>query len=313
MIKLFSGSAHPSLSQEVAKLLKIPLSKSEVVRFANSEVRVRIIDSVKNETCVIIQPTSNPTDFNLMELFLFCDSFRRLEAKKVIGFIPYFGYARQDIQHRTGECVSVNVVIKFLEDIGFFKIYTIDLHNLATEGVFSIPFRNISTMQLLAENIKKYLLKNKIKIDVNNVAIISPDQGGVERARKFGTYFFNTEAFPLVMIEKKRDLTNIHKSKTLDLYGNVQRKVAILVDDMVISGSTLAPAVEICLEKGAKKVVAAISHHDFSAKAPQIIQESRLEKFFTTNTIPLKKEQKFSKLIEFSVAPLIAEELKSFM
>ena len=247
MLKLFSGTAHPKLTQEVASLLHIPVSKSEVVRFVNSEVRVRIIDSVKNKICVVIQPTSNPTDSNLLELFLFCDCLRRLEAKKVIGFIPYFGYARQDIQHRTGECVSVNVVIRFLEEIGFFKIYTIDLHNLATEGVFSIPFRNISAMQLLAQNIKKYLLKNKIIINIDNIAIVSPDQGGIERARKFGKYLFNNDSFPLVVIEKKRDLEHVHQSKTLDLYGDVTAKVAILVDDMVISGSTLVPAAEICL------------------------------------------------------------------
>lgn len=310
MLKLFSGSAHPALTTEVAKLLKISISQSEVVRFANSEVRVRIIDRVKNETCVIIQPTSNPTDSNLMELFLFCDALRRLEAKKVIGIIPYFGYARQDVQHRMGECVSANVVIRFLESIGFDKVYTIDLHDEATEGVFSIPFRNISTLKVLAEKVKEYLDPN---VKANQVAIISPDQGGIERARKFGNYFFNYDDFSLVVIEKKRDLEYIHKSRSLNLYGDVKGKTAILVDDMVISGSTLIPAIELCLKLGAKKVVAAIAHHDFSSKAPDIIQSSKLVKFFTTNTIALKKEQKFPKLIEFSVASIIAEELKSFL
>lgn len=313
MFKLFSGSAHSALSQEVALLLKIPLAKSEVVRFANSEVRVRIVDRVKNENCVVIQSTSNPTDANLMELFLFCDSLRRLEAQKVIGFIPYFGYARQDIQHRMGECVSANVVIRFLETIGFFKIYTIDLHDEATEGVFSIPFRNVSSLRILAENIKKYIRKYNIAINPKKIAIVSPDQGGIERARKFGRYFFRDGHFPLVVIEKERNLTHIHKSKTLDLYGDVKGKVAILVDDMVISGSTLVPAIELCLKKGAVKVLAAVTHHDFSPTAPRIIQNAKIEKLFTTNTIALKEEQEFAKLEEVSIAPLIVEELKSFI
>jgi len=311
MFKLFSGTANPELSQEVASLLKIPLSEAEIVRFANSEVRVRIIDRVKNRTCIVIQPTSNPTDANLMELFLFCDSLRRLEAHKVIGFIPYFGYARQDIQHRMGECVSANVVIRFIESIGFYKIYTVDLHDEATEGVFSIPFRNISALRLLADRVKNHLGAKFISPD--HIAIISPDQGGVERARKFGEYFFGNSDFSMAVIEKKRDLVNIHQSHPLDLYGDVKGKTAILVDDMVISGSTLIPAIKLCLERGAKKVLAAIAHHDFSEKAPKILQDSHLEKFFTTNTICLKEEYKFPKLEEISVAPLIAEELKSFV
>ena len=139
MIKLFSGTANPRLSQEVAKLLNLTLAKAEVTRFHNSEVRVRIQDEVRNHTSVIIQPTANPTDTNLMELFFFCDALRRQEAKKVIGVIPYFGYARQDVQYRPGECVSANVIIRFIESIGFDKIYTVDLHDEATEGVFSIP------------------------------------------------------------------------------------------------------------------------------------------------------------------------------
>src|SRR3989338_9480926 len=136
MVKLFSGSAHPNLSQEVSKLLNISISKSQVTRFGDSEVKVTIQEKVKNQTCVVIQPTSNPTDTNVMELLFFCDALRRQEAKKVIGYIPWFGYAKQDIQHRPGECVSVNVIIRMLESIGFFKVYTIDLHDEATGGVF---------------------------------------------------------------------------------------------------------------------------------------------------------------------------------
>ncbi len=302
MIKLFSGTANIRLSQEVAKLLNLTLAKAEITRFHNSEVRVRIQDEVKNHTCVIIQPTANPTDTNLMELFFFCDALRRQEAKKVIGVIPYFGYARQDVQHRSGECVSANVVIRFIESIGFDKIYTIDLHDEATEGVFSIPFKNLSALPFLAEKVKKYL-------DNRSVAIVSPDQGGVERARKFGQYFFGKADFDLNVIEKKRDLTHIHKSEAMALYGEVKNKMVVLVDDLTTSGTTLINAAQLCLKQGAKKVVAAVVHHDFSPDAEKKLQKSPIEKFFSTNTIALNKN--FPKLEIVSVAPLIKNTLES--
>src|SRR3990167_6808521 len=169
-MKLFSGSNNLPLSEKISKIINISLSKAEIIRFGNSEVRVRIEDDVKNDVCVVIQPTSNPTDTRLMELFFFCDALKRQEARKVIGVIPYFGYARQDIQHREGECVSANVIIRFLEAIGFHKIYTFDLHDEATEGVFSIPFKNITSYILMASHIKKYL---KGSLSEKEVAIVS--------------------------------------------------------------------------------------------------------------------------------------------
>lgn len=311
-MKLFTGTANPKLSQEIAKLLKTPLAKSETIRFGNSEVRVRICEDVKNQDCVVIQPTANPTDTNLMELFFFCDALRRCEAKKVIGVLPYFGYARQDVQHRAGECVSVNVIIHFLEAIGFAKIYTVNLHAEATEGVFAIPFKNISALPLLAQSVRKYLSEEKL--DPNFVAVVSPDQGGIERAREFEDELLNqgqhSSDIPLVVIEKRRRLDKIHQSQALALYGDVKNKTVVLIDDLITSGGTLINAAQLCLKNGAKKVLAAIVHHDFSEKAPQVLQNSAIEKFFITNTITLKENQKFPKLEEISIAPLIAQELK---
>ncbi len=308
MLKLFSGSAHPKLAQEVSKKLGIPLSDSEVLRFGNSEVKVTIKENVKYQSCAIIQPTTNPTDANLIELCFFCDALRRQEAKRVVGIIPYFGYAKQNIQHREGECVSVNVVIKLMESIGFNKIYTFDIHDEATGGVFTIPFKNLSAFNLLAGHLKKYF--HSINVPTEDVVFVSPDQGAVEKVRHFGTYFYGTDNFHEVVIEKKRDQNIAHKAKPMDLYGEVKGKIAVIVDDMVVSGSTVAPAVDLCLERGAREVYAAVVHHDFTEAAPKIMQESKLKKFFTTNTIPLKDEYRFPKLEEVSVAGLIAEELK---
>lgn len=304
-MKLFSGTANQALSEEVAKLLHIPLAKSEVVRFLNSEVRVRIQDSVAQETAIVIQPIANPTDTNLMELVFFCDALRRQEAKKVIGYIPYFGYARQNIQHRPGECVSANVVIRMLESIGFYKVYTLDLHDEDTEGVFSIPFKNLSALPLLAQEIKKTI------DNLDSVVVVSPDQGGIQRAREFSDVLFPNKSRDIVVIEKKRNQAIIHHSKAVDLYGDVTGKTVIIVDDMTTSADTLIHASDLCLAKGAKKTLAAVVHHDFADNAPQKIQQSSLSHFFTTNTIALKPEHQFEKLTAISIAPIIAEEIKN--
>ncbi|OGK18502.1 hypothetical protein A2866_00820 [Candidatus Roizmanbacteria bacterium RIFCSPHIGHO2_01_FULL_39_8] len=313
MIKLFSGSSNSRLSLEVSDLLRLPLSKAEVTRFGNSEVKVTIHEDVRNQNCVIIHPTSNPTDTHVMELLLFCDALKRQEAKKVIGYIPYFGYAKQDLQHRPGECVSVNVVIRMIESIGFDKIYTIDLHDEATAGVFSIPFKNLSALPMLAKHIRKYFISLGLTNLIDSTILVSPDQGAVEKVRNFGTSFYGTPEFSEGVIEKKRNLDTAHKATPLDLYGNVKGKIAIIVDDMVVSGSTLIPAAKICLERGAKEVYGAFVHHDFTVDAPKKLKEAKLKKIFTTNTIELKESQKIDELEEISVAQLLASELKNYV
>lgn len=303
--EIFSGSHHLELTKSVVNSLNFNMAQAEIIRFENSEVRVRILEDVRDKTCVVIQPTSNPTDTNLIELLQFSDALRRGEAKKIVGVIPYFGYARQNKQHRTGEAVSAHIVVKTLESVGFDEIMAFDIHDEGTEGVFSVPFRNLTALPLLAK---------KIRDDVDHVdqiAVVSPDQGGVERARTFANAFYEKSDQEIVIIEKKRDLEKIHKSEALEIFGDVEGKIAIIVDDIVTSGGTLIHAVDLCIEKGAKAVYAAIVHHDLSKKAPKKLQESKIAKFYTTNTIPLQEDQKFGKMIEISVAPLIANELKS--
>lgn len=314
MLKLFSGTANKKLSQQVAKILKIPLSRSEVVRFDNSEVRVTIQEKVKGLNCFIIQSSANPTDTHLIELFFYADALKRSEAKKIVGIIPYFGYARQNIQHRPGECVSVNVVIRFLEVIGFNEIHTINLHDEATEGIFTIPFHNLSALPQLASSVYEYLSLNKEFKKLKTI-IVSPDQGGVERAQHFANAFYkhnrHKNSIEVGVIEKKRNLDGIHQSKALKLFGNVKNKIVILVDDLITSGGTLVHAAQLCLKKGACRVITASVHHDFSPNAPKRLQESPIEKVFTTNTIELKPEQRFPKLEEISVASLIAQQFLS--
>lgn len=303
---LFTGTSHPKLAKEVAQLLKIKLGKREVLRFDNSEVRVQIQENVEKKSVAIIQPTSNPTNHSLMQLFFFCDALKREGAKDITAVIPYFGYARQNIQHRKGEAVSAHVVIDILEHLGFSKIVTFDIHDEGLMGIFSVPFEHLSGLEVMAKQIKKDL-KNVSK---ETVAIVSPDQGGIERARTFGTFLFGSEDFDMAIIEKKRDKDRKHQSTALDIFGDVKGKTAILVDDMTTSGGTILHGADMCLDRGATEVYAAITHHDFSTKAPERIQSSNLKAFYTTNTIPLKPAQNFAKLREISIAPEIAKALK---
>jgi ribose-phosphate pyrophosphokinase len=308
-IALFAGTSNTKLSEEIAQKLGISLSKSVVTLFGNSEIKVRIEDNVKDKICIVIQSTSNPTNDSFMELTFFCDALKRQGARKVIGFVPYFGYAKQNIQHLPGECVSANVVIRFLESIGFAKIYVFDLHDEATAGVFSIPFSNMSALPLMARHIRTYFENQSINIDT--VQIVSPDQGGVEKVRNFGKAFYNSDAFTEVVIEKKRDQYTPHKAEPIDLYGDIEGKIALIVDDMVVSGSTIVPACNLCLEKGATKVFATAIHPDFTKDAPEYLQNSKIERFFTTNTITIKKEHEFPKLEQVSVGDLLVSEIKN--
>ena len=308
MIKIFSGSANPQLSEEVASILKTSLSPVKITRFSNSEVKITIQDKVKENICFVIQPTSNPTDTHLMELLFFADALKRNGAKKIIAVIPYFGYARQNREHLPGESVSVNVVIRILEYVGFDAIFAVTLHDEATEGVFSVPFKNIDGFLVLTKKISSYL-NNHFKNE--SVIIVSPDQGGVERAQNFAESFFHQKNVEIAVVEKKRNLKKIHQSKALNLFGNVKNKIAIIVDDIITSGGTLINAAELCLKKGAKKVIAAVVHPDLSPNAKEIIEKSPIEKIFVTNTIPLK--EKIDKIEVVSCATLIANAIEEYL
>ncbi len=310
-MKLFSTTANADLATEVSQKLALPIAQSEIIRFENSEVRVRITENVAEETCIVLGSSSNPTDEHLMELFFFADALKRSEAAKVVGVIPYFGYARQNIQHRPGESVSANVVIRFLEHIGYDEIALFEMHDEATAGVFTIPFNALSAYPLLAPAVKAHLESKGIIDDISECVVVSPDQGGVERARHFGEFLYDNSTFEIGVVEKKRDQNVAHESQALDLYGNVTDKVVILVDDITTSGVTLMNAANMCKEKGAKQVVAAVTHFDIGVNRAKALQDSAIDAFFTTNSIMISAENRFEKLQIVSIAPLIAKFIKT--
>lgn len=294
---VFAGSANPRLASAYASSHSFRMGNSSIDRFANSEIKVTIEEDVAGKTCIVVQSISNPANDRFMELAFFIDALKRSSAKEVKLIIPYFGYARQNIQHRVGECVSAHVVISILESLGVSEITTIELHDEATAGVFSIPFQTKSGLALIAAEMKK--------IGLQNVVIASPDQGGIERARIFAGAFYDKDQPDLVTVEKKRNLDGIHDSKAVELYGSVEGKTVVIVDDVSTSGGTMLNAAQLILEKGAREVYGAVVHADFAQGLSQKLVSSPFKGWFITDTIEditLSLPQDFFHIVSVSAA-----------
>lgn len=293
---IFSGNSNLKLSTEIANQLGMSLGKVEIIRFADSECRVRIEEDVEDKTVFIIQTLSNPVDEHLMEFLLMGDAAKRAEARKVIAVLPYHGYARQDRLHRSGECLSAQVVAKLIESVGFDKLITVELHNESILGFFKIPvvhLSGLSVFQPLVEEIK------------NEAVIVTPDAGALKRSQKFAERL----DLPLALIEKKRDLNTAHKIISMRVVGDVTDKTAIIVDDVIVTGGTLINAAYLLKEKGAKKVIAAATHADFVGGADKILQDSPVDQIWVTNTIPIAQEKHFAKLRILPIADLISQAI----
>ena len=294
---VFSGNSNPHLSDSIVKELGLPLGKLEIIRFADSECRVRIEEDVEDKDVFLIQSLCNPVDENLMELLLLADAVKRGEPHKIIAVLPYHSYARQDRAHRLGECVSASVVTKLLESVGIDKLITVELHNESILGFFKIPVVHVSGLSVFQAEVEKIS---------SDVVVITPDAGALKRSQKFAELL----DLPLALIEKKRDLNQAHKILSMRVVGDVKDKIAIVVDDVIVTGGTLVNAAYLLKEKGAKQVIAAVTHADFVGGADKILQESPLDKIWVTDTIKIPEEMKFNKLQIFPIAPTIASAMK---
>ena len=304
---VFAGSASPNVARAIAQKNGYRIGKSEKTVFSNSELKMTVLEKVEDVHSIVVQSIVNPTNDNLVELLFTIDALKREGATKVTLVIPYFGYARQDIQHLPGECVSINVIIKALEALGCNKVITLDIHDEATAGVFTIPFRNVTVLPFMAT-----LIREDIKLDLSTVVVGSPDQGGIERARIFAQAFYGDKReHDVITIEKKRTLTQIHTSRQLELFGTVKDKTVILVDDVATSGGTVLHAAEVCYEHGAADVVAMVVHADFALGVPMRIQKSTLSHWYTTNTIESTMEDlaQFSKISTLDISSIISENM----
>ena len=286
---IFSGNSNPDLASKIASDLKLSLGKAEIIRFADSECRVRIEEDIEGKTVFIIQSLSNPVDEHLMEFLLMGDAVKRQEPKKMVAVLPYHGYARQDRIHRPGECLSALVVAKMIESVGFDKLVTLELHNESILGFFKIPVVHVSGLEIFRELVKEL---------EGEVVVITPDAGALKRSQKFA----ESLDLPLALIEKKRDLERAHKILSMRVVGEVKGKTAIIVDDVIVTGGTLMNAAFLLKEKGVKKVIAAATHADFVGGADKILQDSPLDAVWVTDTIYIPPVKNFPKLKISSIA-----------
>ncbi len=296
-LKIFTGNANPTLAQAVADELGIPLGDILVGRFSDGEVRVQIRENVRGADVFIIQPTCPPVNENLMELLIMIDAFKRASAAKVVAVIPYYGYARQDRKVRPREPISAKLVANLLTVAGADRILSIDLHAGQIQGFFDIPVDNLPAGPLLARYLRDKGLSNE------NVVVVSPDVGGVERA----TLFARMIQGGLAIFAKHRP--DVNKSEMVAIIGDVKGKRAILVDDIVDTAGTITQAAAALIEEGAAEVYACCTHPVLSGPAVERLKESPIKELVVTDTIPLPPEKQFDRLKVLSIAPLLAKAI----
>ncbi|MBC8358124.1 MAG: ribose-phosphate pyrophosphokinase [Candidatus Aminicenantes bacterium] len=296
-MKVFTGSSNPALAKEIADFLKIELGKCVLEQFSDGEIHFYIDENVRGEDVFIIQSGSYEANFHLVELFLMIDAFKRASAERISVVIPYYCYARQDWKDRPRVPISARLVADLLEASGANRVLTIDLHSPQIQGFFSIPVDNLSVAPVLSNYVQSLELKD--------LTIISPDAGGVGRAR----FFAKIVSAELAIIDKRRPAPNV--AKVLNVIGEVKDRDVLILDDMVDTGGTLVKSAEALKKEGARKVLAACTHPVLSGKAMEKIENSCLEKLIVTNTIPLNESQRSSKkIVPLSVAPLFGEAIR---
>lgn len=296
-IKLFTGNSNKALVDEIADILGVAMGDATVTEFRDSEIRIQINENVRGFDVFVVQSTCTPVNHNIMELLLMIDALKRASAGRITAVIPYYGYARQDRKIQPRVPISSRLVADLITTAGANRVLTIDLHAGQIQGFFDIPVDHLYAAPVLSD----YVMKNYL----NNIVVVSPDAGGVERARAFAKRLKAS----LAIIDKRREKVNV--SRVMNVIGVVKGKDAIIFDDIIDTAGTLTQGVSAIKEKGAKKIIAACTHAVLSDPAIDRINQSGLEKVIVTNTIPVRKNQKKCKKITvLSVGPLLAEAIK---
>ncbi len=295
---IFSGNANPELAKSIASYLETPLSKSTITRFSDGESFCEINENVRGVDAFVIQPTSSPVNDNVMELLIMVDALRRASAGSITAVMPYYGYGRQDRKVWPRTPITSKLVADLLETSGVTRVVSVDLHAGQIQGFFNIPFDHLYAMPVMLED---YLKKN---FDAAAV-FVSPDAGGVERARAFSKRLNAS----LAIVDKRRERANV--SEVMNLIGEVKNKDCIIIDDMIDTAGTLCGAAQALKDKGARKIVATATHGVFSGPAIKRIEESPLTEVVVSDTIPLSEEAtKCAKIKQISIARLLGEAIK---
>lgn len=296
-MKLFCGNSNAHLAQNVARYLKIPMGKAIVRRFADDEIFVEIQENVRGEDVFLLQSTSHPANDHLMELLIMIDALRRASARRITAVIPYFGYARQDRKAGPRTPISAKLVANLLTEAGAGRILTLDLHAGQIQGFFDIPTDNLYSVPVISRDVLSHY-------KTDNVIVVSPDVGGVVRARSLAK---RLNAL-IAIVDKRRERPG--ESEVMNIIGDVRGKDCLLFDDIVDSGGTLCNAAEALLQKGAKSVTAYITHGVLSGKAAERIAHSKLKELVITDSIqPRADVKKIKKIRILSIADLIGEAI----
>ena len=294
-LKIFTGNANPALAKEICDYLGLPLGEAFVGRFNNGEVQIMIDESVRGKDVFIIQPTSYPVNDNLMELMVMADALKRASARHITAVVPYYGYARQDRKTRGREPITAKLVANLMQTAGIARLVTIVLHAGQIQGFFDVPVDHLFGASILAKYINE---KN-----MEDVIVVSPDLGGVTRARDLADRI----GAPIAIIEKKRPEPGV--AKVMNLIGDVAGKNCIIIDDIVDTAGSLVEGAKALEEFGAKSVTAAVTHAVLTDPASERIANSNIKELIVTNTIPLPENCNLPNITQLSVAPLLGEAI----
>lgn len=296
---VFSGSSNKPLARKVAKKLGVKLEKVVLTRFANREARVFVSEKLRNGTAVVLQSLSNPPDEHLVEFCLLCDAVKRLGATKIIAVVPWLGYSKQDKVFRAGEPLSVKVIAKMIQTAAIDRLVTFDLHNASILGFFEVPVVNLSARSLFLEHFKA-----KLK-DRSDLYVVAPDAGAVKNS----TSFAGDLGVGVAYIDKERDLVD-GKVKILGISKDIKGKDVVMIDDMVVTGSTLIETSKYLKKKGARKIWVAVTHHLFLPGVSEKLEKSAIDELVITDSIDKPKSLRMKRTKIISCANLIAEELR---
>jgi len=294
-LKLFSLNSNRELASEIAEEIGVSLGKCTVKRFSDGEVQINIEESIRGCDVFVVQSTSNPVNEHLMELLIMIDALKRASARKINVVMPYYGYARQDRKARSREPITAKLVANLLETAGTSRMITLDLHAPQIQGFFDIPIDHLMGVPILAE-----YFENK---NFDDIVVVSPDHGGVVRARKMADRL----KAPIAIIDKRRPRPNV--AEVMNIIGNIEGKTAIIIDDIIDTAGTITLAANALVEQGACEVYACCTHPVLSGPAIERIAHSKIKELVITNSIPLSEEKRIEKIKQLSVAPLIGEAI----
>ena len=294
-LKIFTGNAHPELAKEICEYIGVPLGKAICGRFNNGEIQVMVNESVRGKDVFIIQPTGAPVNDNLMDLLIMVDAMKRASARHITVFVPYYGYARQDRKTRGREPISSKLVADLMSAAGVTRVVTMDLHAGQIQGFFNVPVDHLMSTSILSSYIKS--------MNLENLTIVSPDLGGVTRARELADRL----NAPIAIIEKRRPEPGV--AKVMNIIGKVEGRNCVLVDDIVDTAGSLCEGAKALNNAGALGVYAAVCHPVLTAPATERIIDSPIKQLIVTNSLAIPEEKRNEKIKVLSVAPLLGDAI----